>query len=47
MLPGYFDAVTGIFLQWRKKSADEQEKLPELAQKAANIILGGISAVAE
>ena len=47
MLPGYFDAVTGIFLRWRKKSADEQEKLPELAQKAANIILGGISAVAE
>ena len=47
MLPGYFDAVTGIFLRWRKKSADEQEKLPELAQKAADIILGGISAVAQ
>lgn len=47
MLPGYFDAVTGIFLRWRKKSPDEQEKLPELAKKAANIILGGISAVTE
>ena len=45
MLSGYFDAVTWIFLRWRKKSSDEQEKLPELAEKAANIILGGISAI--
>ena len=43
MLPGYFDAIMGIFLRWRKKSPEDRENLKDLANKAGNLIYNGIS----
>ena len=43
LLPGYFDAVTGIFLRWRKKSPEDRETLGSLAEKAGSLIYNGIS----
>ena len=41
MLPGYFDAVTGIFLRWRKKSADEQDSCQSLRKRRQILFWAG------